>query len=95
VGTVKGNSCADRMFRSPRSRGAWEIFFKVLFLLTVADRQIRGSTKGNAEVGATITCGMNCGSTDLAGNTLNNNGNKDQQMLQKAVTKMFKQWPTT
>jgi hypothetical protein len=31
----------------------------------------------------------------IAQNTLNNNGNKNQQMLQKAVTKMFKQWPTT
>ena len=27
-------------------------------------------------------------------NTLENNGNKNQQMVQKAVTKMFKQWPT-
>jgi hypothetical protein len=30
----------------------------------------------------------------IAQDTLNNNGNKNQQMLQKAVTKMFKQWPT-
>jgi hypothetical protein len=30
----------------------------------------------------------------IAQNTLNNNGNKNQQMVQKAVTKMFKQWPT-
>ncbi|HMD16629.1 MAG TPA: DUF4136 domain-containing protein [Terriglobales bacterium] len=29
----------------------------------------------------------------LAQDTLNNNGNKNQQMVQKAVTKMFKQWP--
>ena len=29
----------------------------------------------------------------IAQNTLNNNGNKNQQMVQKAVTKMFKQWP--
>ncbi len=29
----------------------------------------------------------------IAQNTLNNNGNKNQQMLQKAVQKMFKQWP--
>jgi Domain of unknown function (DUF4136) len=28
-------------------------------------------------------------------NALNNNGSKNQQMLQKAVVKMFKQWPTT
>jgi Domain of unknown function (DUF4136) len=27
-------------------------------------------------------------------NTLNNNGNKNQQMMQKAIAKMFKQWPT-
>jgi hypothetical protein len=26
-------------------------------------------------------------------NTLNNNGNKNQQMVQKALAKMFKQWP--
>jgi hypothetical protein len=26
-------------------------------------------------------------------NTLNNNGNKNQQMVEKAVQKMFKQWP--
>jgi hypothetical protein len=30
----------------------------------------------------------------IAQDTLNNNGNKNQQMLQKAITKMFKQWPT-
>jgi hypothetical protein len=30
----------------------------------------------------------------IAQNTLNNNGNKNQQMVQKAVTKVFKQWPT-
>ena len=29
----------------------------------------------------------------IAQDTLNNNGSKNQQMLQKAVTKMFKQWP--
>jgi hypothetical protein len=29
----------------------------------------------------------------IAQNTLSNNGNKNQQMVQKAVTKMFKQWP--
>jgi hypothetical protein len=29
----------------------------------------------------------------IAQNTLNNNGNKNQQMVQNAVTKMFKQWP--
>jgi len=29
----------------------------------------------------------------IAQNTLNNNGNKNQQMVQKAVQKMFKQWP--
>jgi Domain of unknown function (DUF4136) len=29
----------------------------------------------------------------LAQDTLNKNGNKNQQLLQKAVTKMFKQWP--
>jgi hypothetical protein len=29
----------------------------------------------------------------IAQNALNNNGNKNQQMVQKAVTKMFKQWP--
>jgi hypothetical protein len=27
-------------------------------------------------------------------NTLNNNGNKNQQIVQKAVVKMFKEWPT-
>jgi len=27
-------------------------------------------------------------------NTLNNNGSKNQQMVQKAIVKMFKQWPT-
>src|SRR5580692_7634741 len=31
----------------------------------------------------------------IAQNTLNNNGNKNQQMVQKAVTKMFKQWPAS
>jgi len=29
----------------------------------------------------------------MAENTLNNNGNKNQEMVQKAVEKMFKQWP--
>jgi len=29
----------------------------------------------------------------IAQDTLNNNGSKNQQTLQKAVTKMFKQWP--
>ena len=29
----------------------------------------------------------------IAQNTLNNNGNKNQEMVQKAVEKMFKQWP--
>ena len=29
----------------------------------------------------------------IAQNTLNNNGNKNQQMVGKAITKMFKQWP--
>ena len=29
----------------------------------------------------------------IAQNTLNNNGNKNQQMIEKAVQKMFKQWP--
>jgi len=30
----------------------------------------------------------------IAQNALNNNGNKNQQMVQKAVAKMSKQWPT-
>ncbi len=29
----------------------------------------------------------------IAQNALNNNGSKNQQMVQKAVTKMFNQWP--
>ena len=29
----------------------------------------------------------------IAENTLNNNGNKNQEMVQKAINKMFKQWP--
>jgi hypothetical protein len=29
----------------------------------------------------------------IAQDTLNNNGNKNQEMVQKAVEKMFKQWP--
>ena len=29
----------------------------------------------------------------IAQNTLNNNGNKNQQMVRNAVQKMFKQWP--
>jgi hypothetical protein len=29
----------------------------------------------------------------LAQDTLDNNGNKNQQKVQKAITKMFKQWP--
>ena len=29
----------------------------------------------------------------IAQNTLSNNGNKNQEMVQKAVNKMFKQWP--
>src|SRR5450755_4388754 len=29
----------------------------------------------------------------IAQNTLNNNGNKNQEMVQKAVQKMFKEWP--
>jgi len=29
----------------------------------------------------------------IAQNSLNNNGNKNQQMVQKAIAKMFKQWP--
>jgi hypothetical protein len=29
----------------------------------------------------------------IAQNTLNTNGNKNQQMVEKAVQKMFKQWP--
>ena len=31
----------------------------------------------------------------MAQNSLNNNGSKNQQMVQKAVAKMFKQWPTS
>jgi hypothetical protein len=31
----------------------------------------------------------------IAQDSLNNNGNKNQQTVQKAVTKMFKQWPKT
>ena len=30
----------------------------------------------------------------IAQNTLSNNGNKNQQMVEKAVQKMFKQWPS-
>jgi hypothetical protein len=30
----------------------------------------------------------------IAQNALNKNGNKNQQMVQKAINKMFKQWPT-
>jgi hypothetical protein len=29
----------------------------------------------------------------VAQNTLNNNGNQNQEMINKAVQKMFKQWP--
>jgi hypothetical protein len=29
----------------------------------------------------------------IAQDTLNKNGNKNQQLVQKAITKMFKQWP--
>ena len=29
----------------------------------------------------------------ISQNTLNNNGNKNQEMVQKAINKMFKQWP--
>jgi hypothetical protein len=29
----------------------------------------------------------------MAQNSLNNNGNKNQQLVQKAITKMFQQWP--
>jgi hypothetical protein len=29
----------------------------------------------------------------IAQDTLSNNGNKNQQLVQKAITKMFKQWP--
>jgi len=29
----------------------------------------------------------------IAQDTLNNNGNKNQQMVEKAIEKMFKQWP--
>ena len=29
----------------------------------------------------------------IAENTLSNNGNKNQKMVEKAVQKMFKQWP--
>lgn len=29
----------------------------------------------------------------IAQNTLNNDGNKNQQMVEKAIQKMFKQWP--
>ena len=29
----------------------------------------------------------------IAQNILNNNGNKNQEMVEKAVQKMFKQWP--
>ena len=31
----------------------------------------------------------------IAQNTLSNNGNKNSQMVSKAVTKMFKQWPAS
>jgi len=31
----------------------------------------------------------------IAQDTLSNNGNKNQQMVQKAIQKMFKQWPTS
>ena len=30
----------------------------------------------------------------IAQDTLNNNGNKNQQMVEKAIQKMFKQWPS-
>jgi len=30
----------------------------------------------------------------IAQNTLSNNGNKNQQMVEKAIQKMFKQWPS-
>ena len=30
----------------------------------------------------------------IAQNTLNKNGNKNQQMVEKAIQKMFKQWPS-
>jgi hypothetical protein len=29
----------------------------------------------------------------IAQDTLSNNGNKNQQLVQKAISKMFKQWP--
>ena len=29
----------------------------------------------------------------IAQNTLNDNGNKNQEMVEKAMQKMFKQWP--
>jgi len=29
----------------------------------------------------------------IAQDTLSNNGNKNQQMVEKAIQKMFKQWP--
>ena len=31
----------------------------------------------------------------IAEDTLSNNGNKNQQLVQKAIQKMFKQWPTS
>ena len=31
----------------------------------------------------------------IAQDTLSNNGNKNQQLVQKAIQKMFKQWPTS
>jgi len=31
----------------------------------------------------------------VAQDTLNKNGNKNQEMVQKAIAKMFKQWPKT
>ena len=30
---------------------------------------------------------------EIGQNMLNNNGNKNQEMVEKAVQKMFKQWP--
>jgi hypothetical protein len=30
---------------------------------------------------------------EIGQNMLNNNGNKNQEMVEKAIQKMFKQWP--
>jgi hypothetical protein len=58
----------------------------------VAVRPHSGDTTGDASLKPDVST-KSLVWRGIAENTLNKNGNKNQQMVEKAVQKMFKQWP--